>query len=131
MQHRLQHLLVAAGHEAEGAKDLQRRHLGLDVLWAEALGDGVDAGQVSEHVRPPGGVVHDRLDAAESCGVDGGLGRVPVHPRQQVQQTRQPGALEEPRHKAVRLRPQRDLETVKTPDPLVNLFITCGKLQLE
>ena len=32
MQHRLQHLLVAAGHEAEGAKDLQRRHLGLDVL---------------------------------------------------------------------------------------------------
>ena len=82
-------------------------------------------------MRPARRVVHDRLDAAEGRGVDRGLGRVPVHPRQQVQQTREAGGLKESRHEAVRLRPQRDLEAVKTPNPPVDIFITCGKLQLE
>ena len=51
------------------------------------LGDGVDPGDVGEDVRPPRGVVHDRLDAAERGRVDGGLRAVPVQPRQQAQQT--------------------------------------------
>ena len=131
VQHRLQNLLVSPRHQAEGSEDLKRRHLGLDVLRAEALGDGVDPSHVCEHVRPARGVVHDRLDAAESRGVNGGLCRVPVHPRQQVQETRQARGLEESRHEAVRLRPQRDLETVKTPNPLMDIFIICGKLQLQ
>ena len=107
MEHRLEHLLVAAGHQAQRAQYLQHRHLRLDVLRAEALqqgegqtavrggclhapvylGDGVDPGHVCEDVRPPRGVVHDRLDAAEGGRVDGGLRAVPVQPRQQVQQT--------------------------------------------
>ena len=131
VQHRLQHLLVAAGYKAQGPKDLQHGHLGLDVLRAKALGDGIDPGDVGEDVRPANGVVHDGLDAAKGGGVDGGLGGVPVHPGQQVQETCQAGGLQEPGHEAVRLRPERDLEAVKTPTPLMDVLVRTGKLQLK
>ena len=78
---------MAARHQAEGTQDLKDGHLGLDVVRAEALRDGVDPGDVGEDVRAPRGVVHDRLDAAERGRVDGGLRAVPVQPRQQAKKT--------------------------------------------
>ena len=50
MHHCIQHLLVAPRHQTERAQDLQDGHLGLDVVRAEALRDGVDPGDVSQHV---------------------------------------------------------------------------------
>ena len=68
------------------ARVRQQSEVGL-YMPAVYLGDGVDPCDVGEDVRPPRGVVHDRLDAAEGGRVDGGLRAVPVQPRQQVQQT--------------------------------------------
>ena len=41
---------MAARHQAEGTEDLKDGHLGLDVVRAEALRDGVDPGDVGQHV---------------------------------------------------------------------------------
>ena len=89
MHHCIQHLLVAARHQAESTQDLKDGHLGLDVVRAEALRDGVDPGDVSQHVGSASlsresvreifiivisdksyRVVHQRLDTAEGHGVD-------------------------------------------------------------
>ena len=72
------------------ARVRQQSEVGLYMMYPAApvyLGDGVDPCDVCEDVRPPRGVVHDRLDAAEGGRVDGGLRAVPVQPRQQVKQT--------------------------------------------
>ena len=130
VQHRLQHLLVTTRNQTQGSKNLQHGHLGLDVLRAEALGDGVDPGDVGEDVRPANAVVHDRLDTAQRCGVDAGLSSVPVHPRQQVEETVETTGLQEPGHEAVRLSSESNLETIETPTSLRHLFIGVGKLQL-
>ena len=53
MHHCIQHLLVAARDQAQRTEDLKDGHLGLDVVRAEALRDGVDPGDVSQHVGPP------------------------------------------------------------------------------
>ena len=45
-------LLVSSWDEAHSPEDLQDGDLGLDVLGAEALGDGVDPGGVRQHVCP-------------------------------------------------------------------------------
>ena len=41
---------MSPGHEADRAQDLQHRHLRLDVLSAETLGDDADAVGVSQNV---------------------------------------------------------------------------------
>ncbi len=43
---------MTPGYEAHGAQYLEYSSLGLEVLGAEALGDGVDARGVSQHVGP-------------------------------------------------------------------------------
>ncbi len=43
---------MTPGYEAHGAKYLEYGSLGLEVLGAEALGDGVHARGVSQHVGP-------------------------------------------------------------------------------
>ena len=121
MHHGLQDLLVTARNQTQGTKDLQHRHLGLDVLRGQTLGDGVDPGDVCEDVSPANGVVHDGLDAGQGHGVDVGLRRVPVHPRQQVEQTVQAIGLQEAGHETVRLSPQRNLKTIETPTALWKL----------
>ena len=49
--HGVQHLLVAAGDQAERRQDLQRRDLRTDVFHAQALCDDVDGLGVGQHVR--------------------------------------------------------------------------------
>ncbi len=44
------HEPVTPRDEAHGSQDLQDGSLGLQVLRAEALGDGVDPGGVGQHV---------------------------------------------------------------------------------
>ena len=131
VNHRLQHLLVATRNKTQGSEDLQHCHLGLDVLRAETLRDGVNTGAMRQDMSPPRGVVHDRLDTPEGRRVDARLGRLPVHPRQQVQETGEAAGLQEPRHKTVRLRPQSNLKTVKTSASLSNLLVSIWKLQLQ
>ena len=97
VRHGLQHLLVAVGHQADGAQDLQHRHLGLDVGRAQALRDGVDALRVGQHVGAPLGVVHQRLDAADHRGVHAALRRLVVHAAQEVQQAGEAVQLDEAR----------------------------------
>ena len=53
MHHCIQHLLVAARHQTESSQDLQDGHLGLDVIRAEALRDGVDPGDVGQDMSSP------------------------------------------------------------------------------
>ena len=43
MEHGVEHLLVAAGHQTHGPQNLQHRRLGLDVVRGQTLGDDVDA----------------------------------------------------------------------------------------
>lgn len=50
VQHRRQHLLVAAGHQTDGAQNFERRHFGFDVVGGQRLGDGVDARRMGENV---------------------------------------------------------------------------------
>ena len=76
-------------------------------------------------------VVHHSLDTAEGGRVDVGLGGVPVQPRQQVEEAGEAVRLHEPRHEAVRLSPQRYLETVQAATPLDYLLTAGGKLQLR
>ena len=75
-------------------------------------------------------VVHESLHTAQRHRVDVGLSRVPVQPGQEAQQAIQTLRLHEPRHEAVRLSPQGDLEAVETPAPLEQLVTAAGKLQL-
>ena len=44
---------MAARHQTQGTQDLKDGHLGLDVVRAEALRDGVDPGDVSQDVSSP------------------------------------------------------------------------------
>ena len=104
VKHGLQHLLVAAGHQAHGAQDLQHGHLGLAVLRAQALGNGADGLGLRQHVRPPLGVVHQRLDAANEGGVDAALAGGVVHAPEEVQQTGQALQLNEAGHKPAQTR---------------------------
>ena len=85
MQHGLQDLPVASWHQTDSTHDLQHRHLGLDILSGQALGDDVDALCVGEHMGAALGVVHQGLDAADQRRVDLGLGGVVVHALQEVQ----------------------------------------------
>lgn len=73
VRHSLQHFLMAVRYQAESAQDLQHGHLGLDVILAQALGDGVDALRVGQDVRSALRVVHQRFDAADDGGVDAAL----------------------------------------------------------
>lgn len=106
VRHGLQHFLMAVRYQAQGTQDLQHGHLGLDVVLAQALGDGVDALRVGQDVRSALRVVHQRLDAADDGGVDAALRRLEVHALQEVQQTREAVQLDEARHKPVRSRHQ-------------------------
>ena len=104
VEHGLQHLLVAAGHQAHSTQDLQHSHLGLAVLRAQALGDGADGLGLRQHVRPPLRVVHQRLDAANEGGVDAALAGGVVHAPEEVQQTGQALQLDEAGHKPAQTR---------------------------
>ncbi|TNN82673.1 hypothetical protein EYF80_007191 [Liparis tanakae] len=77
-------LFVPAGHETHGAHDLQHRHLGLDVLRGQALGDDVDALGVREDVGAALRVVHQSLDAADQRRVDLRFCGLVVHALQEV-----------------------------------------------
>lgn len=73
VRHSLQHFLMAIRYQAESTKDLQHGHLGLDVVLAQALGDGVDALWVGQDVRSALRVVHQCFDAADDGSVDAAL----------------------------------------------------------
>lgn len=95
MHHGLQDLLVAAGHQAHGAHDLQHGHFGLDVLRGQALRNDVDALGVGEDVGAALRVVHQSFDAADQGRVDLRFGRLVVHALQEVQDTRQAVQVDE------------------------------------
>lgn len=104
VQHGLQNLLVAAGHQAHGAQDLQHGHLGLAVLRAQALRDGADGLGLRQHVSPPLRVVHQSLDAADEGGVDAALAGGVVHAPEEVQQAGQAIQLDEAGHEPAQAR---------------------------
>lgn len=98
VQHGLQDLAVPAGHQADGAHDLQHGHLGFDVLRGQALGDDVDALGVGEDVGAALRVVHQGFDAADQGRVDLGFGGLVVHGLQEVQDARQAIQVDESSH---------------------------------
>lgn len=102
--HRLQHLLVAIGHQAHCAQDLQHCHFGLDVVLPQALGDGIDALRVGQHMGSTLRVVHQGLDAADDRGVHAALRRLVVHAPQEIEQAGEAVELNEARHKPGRWR---------------------------
>jgi len=69
VQHGFQDFFVSSGHQANSTHDLQNSHFGLDVVLAEALGDGVDAHGVGQHMGSALGVVHQGFDAADDGGM--------------------------------------------------------------
>lgn len=93
---------MPAGHQANGAHDLQHRHLGLDVLRGQALGDDVDALRVGEDVGAALRVVHQGFDAADQGCVDLRFCGLVVHGLQEVEDARQPVQVDEASHEPVR-----------------------------
>lgn len=102
VRHGLQHFLMAVRYQAESTQDLQDGHLGLHVVLAQALGDGVDALRVGQDVRSALRVVHQRFDAPDDGSVDAALRCLVVHALQEVQQTREAVQFDEARHEPVR-----------------------------
>lgn len=95
MGHGLQDLLVSVGDQTQRAKDLQHRHLCLDVLGAQTLGDGVDALGVGQHMGTALRVVHQGFNAADDRCVDPTLRRLIVHAVQEVEEAGEAVQLDE------------------------------------
>lgn len=93
---------MPARHQTHGAHDLQHRHLGLDVLCGQALGDDVDALRVREDVGAALRVVHQGFDAADQRRVDLRFRGLVVHALQEVQDARQAIQVDETSHKPVK-----------------------------
>lgn len=98
MQHGLQNLLVPTRNQANGAHDLQDRHLGFNVLRGQALSDDVDALWVREDVGSALRVVHQSFDAADQGRVDLRFRGLVVHGLQEVQDARQAIQVNETSH---------------------------------
>lgn len=104
MEHGLKHFLVATRYKAHSAQDLQHSHFGLAVFCAQALCNGADSLWLGQHVRPPLGVVHQSLDAANQRGVDAAFTGGVVHAPEEIQQTGQALQLNEAGHKPAQAR---------------------------